>query len=221
MVLGHVMNATSSKQTTHQTCADLIMGHRLRRWPNIKWAHSRCLAVPWYPSKHKTFTKCCCNVGPPSTTMAQHYSNIWWVNIPGITTRPVCQRGMDTADRWCITWPALPHPSTGKFIRETAWSETERGTPALRRCRRLAGFNENWDKGASSERWETIAFCDMSSAFRTGALSTLALVASISHYLQHKMFIENLYVSLLMYGVVWRTESEIQGKNTLHQFNWL
>ena len=28
------------------------------------------------PSKHETLTQCCCNIGPPSSTLAQHYSNI-------------------------------------------------------------------------------------------------------------------------------------------------
>ena len=28
-------------------------------------------------SKHETLNKCCCNVGPPSTTLAQQYNNIY------------------------------------------------------------------------------------------------------------------------------------------------
>ena len=33
------------------------------------------------PRKHETLTQCCCNVGPSSVTLAQHYNNIWLMSI--------------------------------------------------------------------------------------------------------------------------------------------
>ena len=33
----------------------------------------------YYPSKQDTTTECLTNVGPPSTTLAQHWSNIGWL----------------------------------------------------------------------------------------------------------------------------------------------
>ena len=32
------------------------------------------------PSKNETSTQCCTNVGPPSTTLAQHWLNIGWMS---------------------------------------------------------------------------------------------------------------------------------------------
>ena len=33
----------------------------------------------YFPSKHEAFTQCCFNVGPPSSTLAQHWNSIKWM----------------------------------------------------------------------------------------------------------------------------------------------
>ena len=36
--------------------------------------------VWWQHSKHGAFTQCCFNVGPPSSTLAQHWNSIGWMS---------------------------------------------------------------------------------------------------------------------------------------------
>ena len=81
--------------TIHWPNVALKLGHRLRRWPNINLTLGRCVVfalterlltsgnvgpmlIQILPSKHKTFTKRRFNVGPPSATLAQHWT------IPGV-----------------------------------------------------------------------------------------------------------------------------------------
>ena len=47
--------------TRHWDNCGLTFDHFLRRWTNNK-----------HNSRHETFNQCCFNVGPPSTTLAQH-----------------------------------------------------------------------------------------------------------------------------------------------------
>ena len=88
-LLGHEVYVTMidiTIDTRRWTNDGLMLGHRLRRWPNIKpplfqrlvivgslwgllrYAPSRSRVDP---RKHDTFSQCCFNVGPPSTTLAQ------------------------------------------------------------------------------------------------------------------------------------------------------
>ena len=79
----------------------LLLAHRLWLWPNSKPMLGQCLMLAgkviihggfhainfWcrdqpgkcLPSKHGEFTKCCFNVGPPSSTLAQHWNSIRWM----------------------------------------------------------------------------------------------------------------------------------------------
>ena len=52
----------------------LTLVHRLRHWRNIKTTSVErvlCVCV-LYPGKHEALAQCCFNVGPPSSTSAQH-----------------------------------------------------------------------------------------------------------------------------------------------------
>ena len=53
-----------------------MSGHCIRHWPDVEQTVGQCQA---FPSKHKTFTRCCFDVGPPSPTLAQHWNSIGWM----------------------------------------------------------------------------------------------------------------------------------------------
>ena len=65
----------------------VMVAHHLRRWANIDpmlgprivvcWdgsiVYDELLCADWhFPIKHESLIQCCFNVGPPSTTLAQH-----------------------------------------------------------------------------------------------------------------------------------------------------
>ena len=67
----------------------LIFAHRLWRWANIKptldnfivSAQSVIIESKWFQqTKHETVTRCWFYVGPPSTTLAEHQTNIGWAS---------------------------------------------------------------------------------------------------------------------------------------------
>ena len=82
-----------------------------------------------YPSKHGAFTQCCFNVGPPSSTLAQHWNSIGWMprvcwgtsaqhdcelnargNACFYITR--CECGIQNADYWIrgsLYWSGVCH----------------------------------------------------------------------------------------------------------------
>ena len=65
--------------TTRLPNAGLMFAHRLRRWANISPALGKRVvfaAMACAPSKHDTTIQCWANVGPLSTTLAQHRPNI-------------------------------------------------------------------------------------------------------------------------------------------------
>ena len=83
-------NLRSVNVFTSKKCpnADIMSVHRQRSWTNIHPTLAERL-VPsgvsqgcdlWHQAlilnQHETLTQCCVNVGPPSTTLTQHYSSI-------------------------------------------------------------------------------------------------------------------------------------------------
>ena len=67
--------------TTHLLNVWPTLALRLRRWLNIGQTLGRCVI-----SKNYAFTQCLTKVGPPSTTLARHWSNIGYTCRPPSTT---------------------------------------------------------------------------------------------------------------------------------------
>ena len=78
-----------------------MLVHRPRRWSNIKSTllHRLVFSVIACPSKHKTSIQCRINVivGPPSTTLAQQWSDL------GLTLCVWCDRHIPHTDRCRFT----------------------------------------------------------------------------------------------------------------------
>ena len=66
-----------------------------------------------YPSKHGTLKQCWSNVGPPSATLAQHYTSIVWM----------CRVCWHDTLRWCIA--CKPHYKLCKLLSHClGWNTT-------------------------------------------------------------------------------------------------
>ena len=62
--------------TIRRTNVDMMLVHSLRCWPNIISRLIQLLVIQLWSSKHKTFVYYLHNVGPTSSTLAQHCINV-------------------------------------------------------------------------------------------------------------------------------------------------
>ena len=72
--------------------------------------------TPWWPtrssnpSKHESLTHCWFNVGPPTTTLAQHWTNNGWKYRAGLETQEDTWNSEGrprNISRWCLIWERL------------------------------------------------------------------------------------------------------------------
>ena len=125
----------------------------LARFENIAAVLHLALLDPkrgWYsPSKHEVLAKCWADVGPSSTTLAQHQSNIW-------PTPRVCW-GLSSDLSWSPHVDNTAHKANQKlgFIRRYM-----RGSPTSYKCLvYFIGLQCHWKccihMGSSLQRWHS------------------------------------------------------------------
>ena len=160
--------------TIRRTNVDMMLVHSLRCWPNIISRLIQLLEIQLWSSKHKTFVYHLHNVGPTSSTLAQHCINVMQMFCVylDVSILPAQSVGLASARRYHNPRPIVCYSPDGSSSRRdshishrplsqaTPTRDTE-AMPAQRRanvCDNVPAFNQRVLKLLSDHVSRSVSF---------------------------------------------------------------